>query len=287
LSPSGRAVRGSSRPLGVKRVLRRGRGFSLLEVIVAIAILGLGLTTILSAQAGLFSTSTRGANMTRASNLARCKMSEIEVKMMRDGFPLTDLKDDGHCCEREDDDGFNCKWQIETIKLPNMNQGDGGTDGGMFGGVTGSGLNLGGFLKMDGGFSPTNTSGLNSFGLLGQAMPGMGMGSSSDSSGGTSKGPGLGGLASMALTMVYPTIKPMYEASIRRVSVTVRWHEGLSERTFDIAQYLTNPQQGGMLPGMPGFMGDAGALGGLLGLGTTGTATGTTGSNTATTGATK
>jgi general secretion pathway protein I len=231
----------------------RQRGFSLLEVLVATAILGLGLTTILSAQAGLFSTSARGANMTRASNLARCKMSEVEVKLMRDGFPFADQKDDGHCCEREDDNGFTCKWTVETVKLPEMNSLDGGADGGLFGGVTGSGLNLGKGLKFDGGFSPTNTSGLNAFGLLGQALPGMGMSGSSDSLGsGSSNQVGLGGIASMALMMVYPTVKPMLEASIRRVSVSVKWHEGKNERSFDIAQYLTNPQQGGMLPGMPG-----------------------------------
>lgn len=229
------------------------RGFSLLEVIVAIAILGLGLTSILSAQAGLFSSSARGANMTRASNLARCKMSEVELKMLRDGFPLTDQKDDGHCCENEDDDGFTCKWMIETVKLPEMGSLDGGVDGGMFGGVTGSGLNLGGGLKMDGGFNPSNTSGLNAFSLMGGAIPGLGPGGSSDPFGSSaSSSPGVGGIASMALTMVYPTVKPMFEASIRRVSVSVKWHEGSNERTFDIAQYLTNPLQGGMLPGMPG-----------------------------------
>ncbi len=232
------------------------RGFSLLEVIVAIAILGLGLTSILSAQAGLFSSSARGAHMTRASNLARCKMSEVELKLMRQGFPLTDLKDDGHCCENEDDDGFTCKWTVETIKLPQMGSMDGGVDGGgMFGGVTGSALNLGGGLKMDGGFNPSNTSGLNSFSMLGGAIPGMGPGGSSDPFGSSSsKGPGLGGIASMALTMVYPTVKPMLEASIRRVSISVKWHEGRNERSFDVAQYLTNPQQGGLLPGMPGFI---------------------------------
>lgn len=233
------------------------RAFSLLEVIVAIAILGLGLTSILSAQAGLFSSSLRGANMTRASNLARCKMSEVELKLLRDGFPLTDQKDDGHCCENEDDDGFTCKWMIETIKLPEMGSMDGGVDGGgLFGSATGSGLNLGGGLKMDGGFNPSNTSGLNAFSVLGGAIPGMGPGGSSDpfGSSSSSSGPGLGGIASMALTMVYPSVKPMLEASIRRVTVAVKWHEGRNERSFDVAQYLTNPQQGGLLPGMPGFM---------------------------------
>lgn len=243
---------------------RLERGFSLLEVLVAVAILGLGLTTILSAQAGLFSTSARGANMTRASNLARCKMGEIEVVLMRDGYPLTDEKDEGHCCEREDDDGFRCRWMIETVKLPPLESGDGGTDGGLFGNVTGSGLQMGGGLKLDAGLglNPSNLAGKSPLELL---MPGMGTSSSSGSGVGAV---GLGGLATMVLPMVYPTVKPMFEASIRRVSVSVRWTEGKNERTFDVAQYVTNPQQGGMLPGMPGFiesMPDGGMLPGMFG----------------------
>lgn len=247
------------------------RGFSLLEVLVAIAILGLGLTTILSAQAGLFSTSARSANMTRASNLARCKMNEIEVQLMRDGFPLSDEKDEGHCCEREDDDGFTCRWMVETIKLPPLDQGDAGTDGGLLGGVTGSGLQLGGGLKFDGGLNPSSMAGKSPLDILGQAMPGFGAGMGTSS--GTGSGPlgagavGLGGLATMVLPMVYPTVKPMFEASIRRVSVSVRWREGVSARTFDVAQYVTNPQQGGMLPGMPGFIPEMSASSGIPGLG--------------------
>ena len=62
--------------------LLRGRGassgFTLLEVLVAIAILGLGLTVILSSQAGLFSSASRGEHLTAASNLLRCKMSRIK-----------------------------------------------------------------------------------------------------------------------------------------------------------------------------------------------------------------
>ena len=81
----------------------------------------------------------------------------------------------------------------------------------------------------------------------------------------------------MALVMVYPAVKPMFEASIRRVSVAVKWQEGRDERSFDIAQYLTNPQQGGMLPGMPGFVPDLSQPGALMGgPGATGV-TGTTG----------
>lgn len=245
---------------------RAKRGFSLLEVIVAVAILGLGLTTILSAQAGLFSSSTRGANMTRASNFARCKMSEIEVVLTRDGYPLTDQKDEGRCCEHEDEEGFRCQWLIETIKLPELNTLDGGVDGGL--GLDGGLPNLGmsGGLKMDGGLNLSGGSGLSGLSSLGAGLPGLGPTSSSGAGMGLgAMSGGMGGLASMALTMVYPTIKPMLEASIRRVTVKVLWSEGIHERSFDVAQYLANPQQGGMLPGMPGYD-PAAAMGQMPGL---------------------
>lgn len=245
------------------------RGFSLLEVIVAVAILGLGLTTILSAQAGLFSTSTRGANMTRASNLARCKMSEVELKLARDGFPITDEKDEGHCCEDEEDDGFTCVWMVETVLLPNIDLLDGGVDAGELGGDGGlGGPSASGGLKLDAGLN-TDSTGLGQLGLVGDGMSAMGL--SSDSMSGMSDSVGsMDGMASMALSMVYPAVKPMFEASIRRVMVTVKWREGINERTFEIGQYLTNPQQGGMVPGMPGYDPEAG------GNPPTGTATGTT-----------
>ena len=58
------------------------RGFTLLEVLVAVAILGLGLTMILSSQVGLFSSASRGEHLTVATNLARCKMAELEVDLL-------------------------------------------------------------------------------------------------------------------------------------------------------------------------------------------------------------
>jgi prepilin-type N-terminal cleavage/methylation domain-containing protein len=59
----------------------RTAGFSLLEVMVAIAILGLGLTAILSAQAGSFSAATQARSLSVATGLARCKMLEVEEKL--------------------------------------------------------------------------------------------------------------------------------------------------------------------------------------------------------------
>ena len=68
------------------------------------------------------------------------------------------------------------------------------------------------------------------------------------STSGTSAGGGGGGLVGMALGLVYPTLKPMLEASIRKVKVSVIWSEGKKERRFEVIQYVTNPMEGALNP---------------------------------------
>ena len=47
----------------------------------------------------------------------------------------------------------------------------------------------------------------------------------------------------MLLSTVYPTVKPLLEGAIRRLTVTVRWSEGNLERSFSVVEYVTNPGQ--------------------------------------------
>ena len=63
------------------------RGFTLLEVMVAVAILGLSLTVILSAQAGLYSGGAYAQHTSVATGLLRCRMTEIEERMLKLGYP--------------------------------------------------------------------------------------------------------------------------------------------------------------------------------------------------------
>ena len=234
----------------------RSRAFSLLEVMVALAIFGLMLSGILAAQAGLSASNKKAANMGEATTLARCKMTELEEKLLKLGYPAIDDIDNGVvCCEGAATSTFTCDYKVEKVTMPDPPTSTMSLDGGM-GALMGmggdGGLNAG--LNFDGGL-----------GSIGSALGPAG-GASLDLDGGLSSvgsalgvGAGTGGaagLVDMAMGIVYPMMKPMMEASIRRITVTVRWKEGPNPQEFVLAQFVTNPQSGGFTGGM---FGDAGA----------------------------
>jgi general secretion pathway protein I len=207
-------------------------GFTLLEVLVAIAILGLGLSVILSSQVGLFSSSQRAANLTFATNLARCKMNEIELELVKKGYPLIESRDEGPCCEDDSDQGFRCAWKVERVELPNPQNLDSlGGDGGL---GTSGGLGAIGALATLGQSGPGALGENPTTGDLANMM--------------TEAGGSMQGMAGIAMSFVYPDLKPMLEASIRKLTVKVIWREGKNDRDFSVQQYVTNPQQGGLDP---------------------------------------
>jgi general secretion pathway protein I len=247
---------------------RAARGFSLLEVMVAIAILGLTLTVILSAQGGLAASNRSSANMGQAVALGRCKMTEIEEKNLKLGFPEIDQVDQGvACCEDESTTAFTCDTRVEKVEMPSFTSGNSLGDGGALigpGAASGAAAN------------PVGTSGLSldfDGGL-------QGMGSQLAGQFAGSGGAGAEGLLNMVMGIVYPAMKPMYEASIRRVTVTVKWKEGPNARELPLIQYVTNPQRGGfaanaLLPD-GGVMDFAPPSGATSPAGTGGAGTGTT-----------
>ena len=237
------------------------RGFSLLEVMVAIAILGLALSVILSAQGGLTTSTRRAANMANAVEYGRCKMTELEEKLTKLGYPeLDDLQSLTPCCNDESDTIYTCDTRVEKVQLPNppsnsLGSGDGGSGGGGDGGLGGAAASLSGLAGAAGGaqggsslpfvLNPAGGAGLN----LNMDAGLQGMGNALNSVGGAD------GLISMAMGIVYPTMKPLMEASIRRLTVTVHWKEGSIEKELSMVQYVSNPQRGNLMGGVPGIDG--------------------------------
>jgi len=234
----------------------RGRGFSLLEVLFAVTLFGAVVTFILSAQAGLIAGNKGAANMSQAMELARCRMTELEERQLRLGFPEIEEKDTNPvCCGDKEVPGLSCEWRVERVTLPEATTlgGDAGLTSLLdLGGSSGSGLStslpssIGSVLvNPAGGTQLDFDGGLQNLGQTLQQNYGAGGGA------------GAQGLLSMVFSIVYPSLKPVLESAIRRVTVVVHWKEGPVQRDFTLTQYLTNPSRAGLLAGML----DAGAFG--------------------------
>ncbi len=212
------------------------RGFTLLEVLVAVAILGLGLTVVLSAQTGVFWSYSRSRHLSQAPGQLRCKMAEIEVELLKMGYPILEETDDGPCCDDEFTEGYTCEWKIQKVVLPELPLSD------PFGATGGDG-GLSDSPAMQGAGALTALAGLQQGGAA--ASGGGGVGDIADMMG---SGASVGGIAPMVMGLVYPDLKPMLEASIRKITVSVKWQEGSFERDLTATQYVTSPQQGGFDP---------------------------------------
>jgi general secretion pathway protein I len=184
-----------------RRAFSRNLGFTLLEVLVAVAILGLALSSIFSSEAGAIKVANRARRTSYATVLARCKLGEIEERVMKDGLPAISASDTDECCEDAEIEGYTCEWEIERIVLPD--QGD--EEGGVLDEAEGEGDPLGG-----------------------QSLESM-------MSGG---GAAMGGMSEMAMSYTYPVLKSTIEEQVRRVTVSVHWQEGAREQSFDVVQFL-------------------------------------------------
>jgi general secretion pathway protein I len=218
------------------------RGFTLLEVLVAISILGLGLTVILSSQTGLFASTRHAENLTHATFLARCKMSETELQLLQEGYPLIDQAETGACCE-DDDSDFSCDWKVELVELPfpgSFDETDLDASDGVptLGGDAGPGLASG---------IPGDVGDLSALGAISGLQDPKGGGEALGAMAALGGGEAGGGIGAMVMALVYPDLKPMLESSIRKVTVTVKWQEYGTEKDFSVTQYVTDPQEGGLL----------------------------------------
>jgi general secretion pathway protein I len=237
----------------------RARGFTLLEVLVAVSILGLGLTAILSAQAGAFSSASHARAISVATGLLRCKMSEVEEHLYKDGFQETDETGAGPCCDGDENPNMRCTWRIDRPTFPEAKFGDLNLGAGLdlAGGAQGGTPNpLGGALGLLGGAASGSSplAGASSLTDVAKTLADANSGaaaaapslSSSSGSGASASGgdPGMGGLASMAMSFVYPSLKILFEASTRRITTTLTFRQGKKDYSIDVVEWFCVPQKG-------------------------------------------
>ena len=175
--------------------------------------------------------------MSVAVGLARCKMAEIEQRLQVEGFPEVSIEESGPCCEGDETPNISCSWLVERPTFPDLELGglDLDTD------IEGSGLG-----SLAGDAKSGDAAGSN-LGDLASSLAGGNPGDAAAAAAG-----GVGGIMSMAMQMAYPALKPIFEASIRRVSLIVTWVEGDRSYDIEVVQWVAVPQ--------PGLAADADAL---------------------------
>jgi general secretion pathway protein I len=98
--------------------MKSRRGFTLLEVMIAVAIMAIGLGAVFSAQAGSAKMAQRARKLSFATLLAQCKMGEIEEMIANKGLPVNYMSESDKCCKEAPIEGFKCKWEVSPIVMP-------------------------------------------------------------------------------------------------------------------------------------------------------------------------
>lgn len=193
------------------------RGFTLLEVMIGLALLGFALVVLLKSAAGSIYSAQAAQMMGVATDLARAKMNDVEEELLKDGFNETGLSDADDKCDDwkpfEEEGWPNISWcaKVVQVEMPSWQDiqdltkarttlgsaaagsGSAGSDGETSGGFEDSAL--GGLMNMLGGGLGAGGDATNIESLTG------------------------GGLVQQFYTMFQEVLK----VSVRKVTLEVRW----------------------------------------------------------------
>ncbi|QSQ18626.1 prepilin-type N-terminal cleavage/methylation domain-containing protein [Pyxidicoccus parkwayensis] len=197
------------------------KGFTLLEVVVALAILAMALMAIFDLNAGAVANHVYTKRLTVASLLARSKMTDLEQKLYDEGFSNDDDEESGDFSE----EGWTqFKWRARII-APKT---EGVTPDQLIGAI---------FNLPIGGDGSDPMSGLA--GLFGG---GSSSGGGKDGSSGPQPG-GASGMQGAAMGMAQPMFTQMVQQitqTVREVHLTVYWQEGTQVESIDLVTHVVS-----------------------------------------------
>lgn len=224
----------------MRAVGHRARGFTLAEVMIALAILGLALTMLVKSIYGNIASAHASMYIGLAGDLGRGKMYDIEEYLAKEGFKDTEEHEKGDFGD-EGWEGIEWEYRIIPIELPSFEKLVGLAQGNGEGSGSGSGEDADG----DGQPDPAQLARFQDsmFGQLMTMFGGMGGGLGGADGGG-------GGPDLTMIQMAYPIIQETLKKSIRKVVLTVRWDTGFEADHADFVLYLTNTSE--MCNAIPG-----------------------------------
>jgi len=187
---------------------RRDGGFTLLEVMIAVAILSYALTWMVVGISRNIKAENHAKLMTTATFLAREKMVELEDELYEKGFGEFEKEQSGAF----DDKGFSrFAWKaiVDKVELPSQEQMQTVLSNAQQARQT-----------LQGGGTDTPAT-----------PPGTGTGSDSSNP--------MGGSASM-LTSQFGVIKDVLEQAIRRITIKITWVEGRTPQEMELVAYFSD-----------------------------------------------
>ncbi|MFH0902634.1 MAG: prepilin-type N-terminal cleavage/methylation domain-containing protein [Pseudomonadota bacterium] len=182
-------------------------GFTLLEVMLALAILLGGLVMLVTTTHDNIRATNRAKYLTVATNLARTRMLDIEEELLHNGFQETDETMEGDFSE----EGYRkLDWSavIEKVELPDPG-------------------------KLQAAFSDEPNSGSGS--SNGEDGSGAGLASILGDNQSSASGAAL-------ILSQFTVVKEILENAIRKVTLTIRWKMGRTEDSLTVVCYFTDPK---------------------------------------------
>jgi prepilin-type N-terminal cleavage/methylation domain-containing protein len=190
--------------------MRARRGFTLLEVMIGLALLGFGLVVLIKATTGNIRAAKRAQMIGVATDLSRGKMYDIEEKLLKEGFTETDQSEDGKTFDEEGWPEIKYAYKVEQIELPGFDQLQAMARGA--GSGSGSARGAGSDALEDGELPPSFQDS-----ALGGVISMVGGGFA----GGSEDIESRGGAA--FIQTAYQIISEGLKASIRKVTLTVKY----------------------------------------------------------------
>jgi prepilin-type N-terminal cleavage/methylation domain-containing protein len=207
--------------------MKRQAGFTLMEVMIGLALLGLALTVLIKSTASSIFAAQQSRMMGIATDLSRAKMHDIEELLLKDGFTETDQSEgdigepekgvdasptanarSGKCFEDEGWPTICYAYRVEQVELPSMEELTRMAQGRAQGSASGSGSGVGSGEE-EGGFENSALGGMLS--MMGGFGGGGGSGDIEDAQ------------TASFISGQYTMVQQVLKVSIRKVTLVVWW----------------------------------------------------------------
>jgi general secretion pathway protein I len=226
-------------------------GFTLLEVVVAMAILGISLLAIFDLNGGAVNSHAYTKRLSVATMLARSKMTDLEQDLYDKGFDTDDLEQSGDF-RAEGWEAFTWKAQILAPRTTNISpdkliEALFNVPAGPGGGMAGLAALFAGGRDGGVGSSLASIPGLSSLaGAAGASASSLPPGATG-ATGLAALGP-MAGLAQQQMTVLLDQI----QKGVRQVHLTVSWKDGKRTESIDLVTHVVSLRQGSDRNGTPG-----------------------------------